>query len=561
MLPAWSAATQLPLPEFCVSANTPTSGVTGTGSGFVAVLGTVTAGSGGISGTYGGVTLTGGTGTGATANITVSGGGVTVVAVLNPGVGYVVGDVLSATSSTIGGTTGFSVPVSSVAINSALAGGTAAFYQPNTLTFKQTWTSSSQATLNTNPVILDANGCALVYGTGTYRVIVKDVLGNTIYDQQTSDVSANNNIFWAGSALNAGTPNAIQVTDAGFSGTDGSIINFTPIASNTGPTTFNPSNYFGNSPVSIVKDTASGPVALSGGEIAVAAGGSPNIVSLEYSASQSNFHILNLISAASSPSTPLCGAVGLKITNDGTFPNTTIDITADQINMQTKTGGYITRGSPSSQASFSVNFTTSGAGGLDTGNVAAATVYNIYAIDNGIAPTGLGSISATSPTMPSGYSYACRLGAVITDGSGNFYRTLQLGSRTQYKVTASTNTPAIPNIANGTAGTFSTTSPTWATASLTGIVPPTATEAIIAIDLTYKGASSAGVVQLAPSASYAGPAEATNGNFPWIMMQGTVTSFNNTVNILLEAQSVAWTSSAAGGAISCAGWKDKVNAS
>jgi hypothetical protein len=81
----------------------------------ISSLGTVTGGSGYINGTYYGVSLTGGTGTGAAATIVVSGGAVTSVAVSNNGSQYLVGDRLSAASTSLGGTgSGFSIPVTAV---------------------------------------------------------------------------------------------------------------------------------------------------------------------------------------------------------------------------------------------------------------------------------------------------------------------------------------------------------------------------------------------------------------------------------------------------------------
>src|SRR6202012_5467435 len=179
-----TTATQLPPAKQCFQSTTGLNGMVGT-------IGTIAGGSGYVNGSYGGVPLTGGSGNNATANITVSGGAVTAVTILNPGNQYVVGDVLSAAAVNLGGSgSGFSVPVNSTSINSSLAGGTVGYYIPNTLTIKQTWQNSGETVLNQNPVQLDANGCALVYGFGIYRQIVKDNLGNTIWDQLTTSTGS-----------------------------------------------------------------------------------------------------------------------------------------------------------------------------------------------------------------------------------------------------------------------------------------------------------------------------------------------------------------------------------
>lgn len=280
---AFGQATILPPGETCWSANTGINGMVG-------VLGTITGGSGYTNGTYGGVALTGGSGSNATANITVSGGIVTAVAVLNPGGQYVTGDVLSASAASIGGTgSGFSVPVLSTAINSALAGGSVGFYIPNTLTTKQTWQDSGETVLNQNPVPLDANGCAVIYGAGVYRMIVQDSLSNTVYDKLTASTGPSG-IFWAGTA--GGTGNAITITDTAFSLQDGATIQFRALLANTGPTTIAVS---GGSPIAVVNDTATGPAALSGGEI-----GPGNTPMVTYDANAAEFHIVNPAATTSS---------------------------------------------------------------------------------------------------------------------------------------------------------------------------------------------------------------------------------------------------------------------
>jgi len=284
-VPHAHAATILPPPETCFQATTATSGGPGTtGTGFIGLLGAITPGSGGTTGTYF-TALTGGSGINASANITVSGGIVTAVNIYNPGTGYVIGDVLSAASGNIGNVGGFSVPVASVSINSALAGGQVYTYIANTTTPKSTWFNADQSSnhQNTNPVKLDANGCAIIYGIGSYQFVVQDSLGNTIYSQVITDTSASNSVFWAG--LDGGTPNNITLNDPGFNATAGSVINFKAIANSTGPVTFNPSGY---GAIPAVVNSAVGPIPLTGGEIT-----QNGVFSIIYDSIASDFLLVN----------------------------------------------------------------------------------------------------------------------------------------------------------------------------------------------------------------------------------------------------------------------------
>ena len=66
-----------------------------------------------------------------------------------------------------------------------LAGGFVYFYIPSTTTFKNTYQNAALTILNTNPIILDSAGEAIIYGNGSYRQIVTDVNGNLIWDQTT----------------------------------------------------------------------------------------------------------------------------------------------------------------------------------------------------------------------------------------------------------------------------------------------------------------------------------------------------------------------------------------
>lgn len=67
-----------------------------------------------------------------------------------------------------------------------LVSGKVDYYVPGTTTRKTTWQDSGQTIANTNPVTLDGSGRALMLGDGSYRQVVKDRLGNLIWDAVTS---------------------------------------------------------------------------------------------------------------------------------------------------------------------------------------------------------------------------------------------------------------------------------------------------------------------------------------------------------------------------------------
>jgi hypothetical protein len=259
-------------------------------------------------------------------------------------------------------------------------------------------------------------------------------------------------------------------------------------------------------------------------------------------------------------SVALGGVSGLTIANDATTPSSIMDVVI--------TGSAVmlsATGVPTFTSAINVfpNITTNGANGLDTGTVADSTWYNVYLISTGSTVAGLYSLSATSPTLPSGYVYFLRLGAVLTDGSANLMRTWQKGNRTQYRLTASSNTTVAPNIANGTAGTYSNTSPVLAAASVSAVVPPTATRINLNVTNDYKASGSNASVMVAPNAAWGGTNNGpygSNGNVYPFTGINTVGQLTQQVEMLLESSSVYWASTGAGGAISCMGWTDAVNA-
>jgi hypothetical protein len=84
-------------------------------TGLILTLNTLVGGTLYTNGTYTNVTLTGGSGSGAKATIVVAGATVTTVTLTAAGNGYAVGNTLSATAATIGGTgSGFSIKVATI---------------------------------------------------------------------------------------------------------------------------------------------------------------------------------------------------------------------------------------------------------------------------------------------------------------------------------------------------------------------------------------------------------------------------------------------------------------
>lgn len=66
-----------------------------------------------------------------------------------------------------------------------LASGSVAFYEPGTTTPINTWSNQNLTTLNSNPVILDANGEAVIWGADgeIYQQVVSDSSGNVVWSE------------------------------------------------------------------------------------------------------------------------------------------------------------------------------------------------------------------------------------------------------------------------------------------------------------------------------------------------------------------------------------------
>lgn len=61
-----------------------------------------------------------------------------------------------------------------------LCGGLVYVYVPGGTTPATTWQDAAETTPNANPIVLDGNGSALIYGVGNYQITVTDSLGNAV---------------------------------------------------------------------------------------------------------------------------------------------------------------------------------------------------------------------------------------------------------------------------------------------------------------------------------------------------------------------------------------------
>lgn len=67
-------------------------------------------------------------------------------------------------------------------------------YIPGTSSRKDTWQDYDQNTLNTNPIVLDERGQAIIYGNGNYRQVLQDADGNEIWDRNVSASVGSNSL-------------------------------------------------------------------------------------------------------------------------------------------------------------------------------------------------------------------------------------------------------------------------------------------------------------------------------------------------------------------------------
>ena len=168
--------------------------------------------------------------------------------------------------------------------------------------------------------------------------------------------------------------------------------------------------------------------------------------------------------------TPIGGSHrNLLIANDASLGNSKINITADRLVLDGVSSGSVTI----SSYSASIATGTSGAGGVDTGSIAASTPYDVYAGYNATTLTCVAWLTreGNAPTVPSGVTNYNRISWTRTDAGGYLLKIRQTNREWQYvtQSAGATNTTSLPVVASGVIGSLSPV--TYVSISLLGVAP------------------------------------------------------------------------------------------
>ena len=119
-------------------------------------------------------------------------------------------------------------------------------------------------------------------------------------------------------------------------------------------------------------------------------------------------------------------ARGLAITNNAANPDSRVDVSVAEIILQDSVNNPLW----TNNVALTIDITQSGANGLDTGLEAPNAWYYIWIIARpGNQVSGLLSLSADAPTLPSGYSFKAFAGAIgnFENGGNDFSPIHQVG--------------------------------------------------------------------------------------------------------------------------------------
>lgn len=222
-----------------------------------------------------------------------------------------------------------------------------------------------------------------------------------------------------------------------------------------------------------------------------------------------------------------------------------VAFSADQVVVEAANGTFKTLRA----VSLDIDSATVGVNGLDTGTLVASTWYSAWVIWNGTTTAGLLSLSATAPTLPTGYTHKARVGWIRTDATANKrpLSFVQAGRKVRYKIAAGSNVTDYPTMASGLASQ-------WTAVGVAGFVPPSASVICVAPFVSQSGGG--GSLAVAPNGSY--PASYQRGSSVVYIGSTLTFIFQSTVDLLLESTNIYWGSDTSAGALFAAGWEDNL---
>lgn len=243
----------------------------------------------------------------------------------------------------------------------------------------------------------------------------------------------------------------------------------------------------------------------------------------------------------------LCGNAGSRNFTAPTTPATQYVITADELVLEDPNG--------ETWQVKNVNLTnttgTVGAGAQESAFSLVSASLFYWVIGNPTTNTvqSLCSVSATAPTMPSGYTFKMRVGAAFTTAASVLFRTFQEGRRIQCVLNGVSPAAVYQILLAGGTGTLTTTTFTGTAVSVVGIVPSTASR----ISVVFTNGNGGGVTAVSPSNNFAGYASQTVP-VPFV---NTATAIM-TAEFALESSNIFVASTQGNAAFFLYGWEDNI---
>lgn len=280
--------------------------------------------------------------------------------------------------------------------------------------------------------------------------------------------------------------------------------------------------------------------ALAAGDIA----GAGHWIELQYDLTLDKWVLLNPATGVTSAATVSIQGAFKNLQASATGTNATVSVSYDELVLGDGAGSYLI----DRNAAGAINTAAAGAGGLDTGALAASTWYSVWRIGKADGTRSwLISLSATAPTMPAGYTHKARVGWIRTDGTANKFPLVfkQYGRRVQYAPIAGANLTTLPSMASGAAGSFNSSYVAVATGAF---IPPTA-GVIAGILIISGGGSNVTGAGVSPNQANSSDAVSHSPN-------STLCAFQ--FSFVLESSSIYWASGSASNRVDCAGWEDNL---